>query len=126
MGDVIHALPLAANARAAGATVGWVVERPFAGLLEGNSNVDTVFVADTRRWRRRPLSPENLREMRALRQAIRAFSPDVSIDGQGLWKSALIARSAGAPAIGFFQGARREPASAGLCSIAVSPNPDAA
>jgi heptosyltransferase-1 len=126
MGDVIHALPLAANARAAGATVGWVVERPFAGLLDGNPNVDRVFVADTRRWRRRPFASENLREIRALWQAIRAFSPDVSIDGQGLWKSALIARSAGGAAIGFARQARREPASAALCSIPVAPNPDAA
>ena len=48
MGDVIHALPMAENARGSGATVGWVVERKFSGLLEGNPNVDRVFVADTR------------------------------------------------------------------------------
>jgi heptosyltransferase-1 len=126
MGDVIHALPLAVNARAAGATIGWVVERPFAGLLEGNPNVDRVFVADTRRWRLRPLASEGLREIRDLWQAIRAFSPDLSIDGQGLWKSALIARSAGAPVIGFAREARREPASAALCSLPVSTNPDTA
>ena len=34
MGDVIHALPLAANAHAAGATVGWLVERPFLRLKD--------------------------------------------------------------------------------------------
>ena len=45
MGDVIHALPLAASARAAGATVGWVVERVFAGVLEGNPHCDRIFTA---------------------------------------------------------------------------------
>jgi heptosyltransferase-1 len=125
MGDVIHALPLADNARAAGATVGWVVERPFAALLEGNPNVDDVFVADTKRWRRRPLAGETLREIRALRRAIRAFAPDLAIDAQGLWKSALIARASGAPVAGFSAGERREPASAAACAIPVTPSPGA-
>src|SRR5262249_61084169 len=53
MGDVIHTLPLAANARAAGADVGWVIERGFAGVLQGNPDVGSLFVADTQGWRRR-------------------------------------------------------------------------
>jgi heptosyltransferase I len=126
LGDVVHALPLAANARAAGTAVGWVVERPFAGLLEGNPNVDRVFLADTKRWRRRLLAPETLGELRALRRGMREFSARVSIDAQGLWKSALIARAAGTATIGFAASARREPASAVLCTIAVTPSPEAA
>ena len=125
MGDVIHALPLAANARAAGATVGWVVERAFAGVLEGNPNVDRVFVADTRGWRRRPFASGTLREIRVLRGALRAFSSDLAIDVQGLWKSAILARAANAPVIGFTKQARREPASAILCSLPVAPSADA-
>jgi lipopolysaccharide heptosyltransferase I len=125
MGDVIHALPLAANARAAGATVGWVVERSFSGLLQGNPNVDRVFVADTRDWRRRPFASETLREIRTLRSEIRGFSPDLSIDVQGLWKSAILARAAGAPVIGFAREARREPTSAVACSLPVVPSADA-
>src|SRR6188472_1937766 len=95
MGDVIHALPLAENARAAGHTVGWVVERPFAGLLAGHPAIETVFVADTRRWRSRLLSSDTRREVAALRREISAFRADAVVDAQGLWKSAVIARLAG-------------------------------
>ena len=124
MGDVIHALPLAENARASGATVGWVVERRFSGMLEGNPNVDRVFVADTREWRRRPLHPDTRRDAGRLRREIREFAPEFSIDVQGLWKSALVAKAAGSPVIGFARSARREPASAVLCTIPVVPAAD--
>jgi len=125
MGDVIHALPLAANARLAGAEVGWVVERPFAGLFEGNPDVARVFVADTKAWRRHPFAGATLREVRALRASLRAFSAPRTIDAQGLWKSAIVARAAGAPVIGFARSARIEPASALLCRVRVEPGADA-
>jgi len=125
MGDVIHALPLAAGAAAAGATVGWVVEAAFAGLLGGNPHCARVFVADTKAWRRRALSGATLSEVRALRRALRAFAPDHTIDVQGLWKSALVARLAAAPVTGFAAGQRREGSSALLCDVRVVPGPDA-
>jgi heptosyltransferase-1 len=124
MGDVIHALPLARSARAAGAEVGWVVERPFSGLLAGNPDCDRVFTADTRGWRRRPLAPATLRSIASLRRELLAFAPDRTIDVQGLWKSAVVARLAGAPVAGFARGQRREPASSILCDLAVTPGPD--
>jgi lipopolysaccharide heptosyltransferase I len=124
MGDVIHTLPLAENAKAAGATVGWVVERAFSGLLEGNPSCSRIFVADTKAWRQGPFSPRTLRAVAALRGQLRAFSPDRSIDAQGLWKSAVIARMAGAPVAGFAAGERREGSSALLCRLPVTPAPD--
>ena len=125
MGDVIHTLPVAAIARAAGATVGWVIERGFAGVLQGNPDVDSLFVADTQAWRRRALAAETLLEARGLRDRLRAFAPDRVLDAQGLWKTAILARAAGAPVIGFAREARREPLSAILCAQAVAPPPDA-
>jgi heptosyltransferase-1 len=122
MGDILHALPLAANARAAGASVAWLIEPPFAGVLEGNRDVDRIFFADTKGWRSRPLAPETFREIRALRQDLRAFAPTFAIDAQGNWKSAVLARAAGAPVIGFAREARREPGSALLCSLPVAPS----
>jgi heptosyltransferase-1 len=124
MGDVIHALPLARNARASGAAVGWVVERRFAGLLAGNADCDRVFTADTRAWRRRPFAPETRSSIASLRRALRAYGADHTIDAQGLWKSAVVARLAGAPVVGFARGERREPASALLCQITVTPAPE--
>jgi heptosyltransferase-1 len=125
MGDVIHALPLAANARAAGAGVGWAVERKFAGLLEGNPDVERVFVSDTPAWRRRPLASETRSDAARVRREIRDYAPKLAIDAQGLWKSSFVAKAAGAPVIGFARSARREPASAVLCTIPVHPAAEA-
>src|SRR5438552_6821831 len=119
MGDIIHALPLAANARAGGATVAWLTDRPYAGLLEGNPSLSGVFLADTRQWRRNPFSPANWREVARLRRALRDFAPDATVDVQGLWKSAVLARMAGAPVVSFSSAARREPSSAVLVPTGV-------
>jgi lipopolysaccharide heptosyltransferase I len=125
MGDIVHALPLAANARAAGATVGWLIDRQYGGLLEGNPSLARVFLADTRRWRRSPFSPANWREVAGLRRSLRDFAPDATVDVQGLWKSALLARMAGAPVVSFSAAARREPTSALLVSTGVGLPPAA-
>lgn len=121
MGDVIHALPLARNARKAGARVAWVVERAFAGLLSGNPDCEEVVVADTRGWRRAPLSPSTLGSIADLRRRLRAFAPDQALEAQGLWKSAIIARTAGAPTVGFVGPERRERGSTLLCDVCVAP-----
>jgi lipopolysaccharide heptosyltransferase I len=126
MGDVIHALPLAENARASGASVGWVVERKFSRLLEGNPHVDRVLLADTAAWRREPFSAKTRTDVGRLRREMREFSPELTIDAQGLWKSSLVAKAAGRPVVGFARDARREPASALLCSIPVEPSPECA
>ena len=131
MGDVIHTLPLAENARAAGHSVGWIVERAFSGLLDGHPAVERVFVADTKRWRRRPLASDTRRAVAGLRREISSFHADAVVDAQGLWKSAVLARLAGGGAaririIGFAAASRREPASAILCGTSVVPAPAAA
>src|SRR5262249_45188349 len=59
LGDIVHTLPLALNARMGGATVGWLTERRYRGLLEGNESIEYLFFADTKRWRRNPFSAEN-------------------------------------------------------------------
>src|SRR5262249_33275368 len=56
---------------------------------------------------------------------LRAFAPRASIDPQGLWKSAILARTAGPRVIGFARAWRREPASTLLCPFPVSPAADA-
>ena len=123
LGDVIHALPIAANARRAGAEVAWVVEAAYRELVEGNPDVDRVFHADTKGWRRSPLSPRTLSEIRAIARRLREYAPDAVIDVQGLWKSALLARCARAPVVGFGARDRREPSSALLADLRVRPLP---
>jgi len=123
LGDIIHTLPLALNAKLEGATVGWVTESRYAALLEGNPSIERVFLADTRRWRRSPIGSAPVRAIAALRRALREFAPDVTLDPQGLWKSALLARLAGAPVVSFSAKSRREPSSSVLVGTGVDPAP---
>jgi heptosyltransferase-1 len=121
LGDVIHTLPVAANAHRAGAHVFWVVEASYRDLLAADPDVERVIVADTKGWRRRPISTRTVSEIAALRRELRELAPDVTIDVQGLWKSALISRFAGAPVVGFSALSRREPTSALLGNRPVQP-----
>lgn len=125
LGDIIHTLPVAWNARMGGATVGWLTERRYHGLLEGNPSVERLFFADTRRWRRNPVAPSTWSAIRDLGRALKEFAPDATLDPQGLWKSALLARLAGAPVVSFSAAARREPSSAILVSTGVDLAPGA-
>jgi len=114
MGDIIHTLPLAENARRAGVEVGWLIESGYAGLLEGNPSVARVFSASTKCWRRQPFRAESVRAIRALARDLREFAPDVAVDAQGLWKSALLAGLVKAPLVGFASRDRRESSSGAL------------
>lgn len=125
LGDIVHTLPLAENARRAGASVGWLCESRYRDLLEGNPNLERLFLADTRGWRRDPVGGLTRRGYRHLRSQLRAFAADRTIDAQGLWKSAVLARLAGAPVVGFAAPERREGASAMLCALRVHPSPEA-
>ena len=123
MGDIIHALPIAANAARAGVEVGWVAERPYGPLLDGNPAVSTIFLADTRSWRRSPLSRASRAGIRRLRSDLAAFRPDATIDVQGLWKSAVVARLAGAPVVSLGVRDRREQTSSVLVDTPVRLDP---
>jgi len=98
LGDIIHTWPLAVALREAdpGLHVSWVVEAPFAPLVEGHPSIDAVFTTRTRAWRRRPLSPSTRAEIALLRGRFHELQPDLAIDSQGLVKSALICRWTGA------------------------------
>ncbi|HEY6146428.1 MAG TPA: glycosyltransferase family 9 protein [Thermoanaerobaculia bacterium] len=123
MGDIIHALPIAENARRAGVEVGWVAERPYGGLLEGNPAVSRLFLADTRSWRRSPLSRASRAGIRRLRSELLEFAPETTIDVQGLWKSAVVARLARAPVVSLGVRDRREHTSSVLVDTPVRLDP---
>jgi heptosyltransferase-1 len=123
MGDIIHALPIAANAARAGVEVGWVAERPYGALLEGNPAISTLFLADTRSWRRSPLSRASRAGIRRLRSELAEFHPDATIDVQGLWKSAVVARLARAPVVSLGVRDRREHTSSLLVDTPVRLDP---
>jgi heptosyltransferase I len=123
MGDIIHALPIAENAHRAGVEVGWVAERPYGPLLEGNPAVSRLFLADTRSWRRSPLSRASRAGIRRLRSELLGFAPDATIDVQGLWKSAIVARLARATVVSLGIRDRREHTSSLLVDTPVRLDP---
>jgi heptosyltransferase-1 len=111
MGDVIHALPMAATLRAAfrGAKIGWLVEEPWVELLCGSEEarigprsaekpvVDVIHAVNTKAWRSAPFSDETWREFRAAIRELREAGYEAAIDVQGAMKSAVLARLSGAP-----------------------------
>jgi heptosyltransferase-1 len=86
LGDVIHTIPAVVSLREA-ADVTWVVEAPYRELVELVAGVKTIPVR-MKSWRREP---------RAALQAMRAMRGfDVTVDFQGLIKSAALGRVSGA------------------------------
>jgi heptosyltransferase-1 len=94
MGDVVHALPLAADLarRHPSAAIDWLVEESFAAIPRMHADVDRVITVAVRRWRRSPLAAATWQEVRAARSELRAHRYGAILDCQGLLKSAWMAR----------------------------------
>ncbi|MDQ1524133.1 MAG: heptosyltransferase [Pyrinomonadaceae bacterium] len=124
IGDIVHTLPSLAAIRRElpQAEVAWAVERRAAEILRDNPLVDRLIELDTKALRRwRPLSGETLLATRQQLQRLRASAFDVTLDFQGLLKSAAIARLARAPRrYGFARPHLREPASRFLLTHTVN------
>jgi heptosyltransferase I len=91
-GDVVFALPAAKALHASlpDTRLAWVVEGPLAPLLEGAPFVDEILVADTRAWRRSILEKRTRENISDFLRKGRKFAPELIVDAQGLFKSALI------------------------------------
>jgi heptosyltransferase-1 len=111
MGDVIHTFPAIEDALRARPDISfdWCVEEAFAGIVALHPAIRTIHKVAIRRWRKKPIEGETWREMAALRRALRAGRYDLVIDAQGLLKSAVVARQAGAPIAGFDGASAKEP-----------------
>ncbi len=116
IGDVVHTLPALAALRRAlpDARIAWVVERGGAAkLLQGNPSLDELIELDLRGWRQSLMNLETQTAIRKAMAGLRNARFDLSLDFQGLMKSAMVARLARIPRrIGFARDALREPASA--------------
>ena len=111
MGDVIHTFPAVEDARLNRPDVSfdWCVEEAFAGIVALHPAIDRIHTVAIRRWRKALLDGDTWCEAAALRRALRECRYDLVIDAQGLLKSALVARQAGAPIAGFDRSSAREP-----------------
>jgi ADP-heptose:LPS heptosyltransferase len=94
LGDVVHTLPAVAAIRDANsdAEITWVINPEWAPLLRGNRDIDHVHIFPRGEFRGFGAPARLLpwiRETRRLR-------PDVALDFQGLFRSALIGKISGA------------------------------
>ena len=116
MGDVVHALPVVADIQAhhPGAQVDWLVEGPFAAIPAMHPGVSRVLPMSWRKWRNSLFSAATWRAMGELRRELRREPYNLVLDLQGLIKSAVWARQAGATVAGYDRPSIREPAAAWL------------
>jgi lipopolysaccharide heptosyltransferase I len=105
LGDIVHALPLAAALRDArpDARIDWLVDVRHRGILDFVRGLSHVVAVDTRRMR-------GATGVAAVVRTLRQAAYDLALDAQGLIKSAALARLAGARRVlGFERGHLREP-----------------
>ena len=116
MGDVVHALPVVDDIlrHHPGAQIDWLVESAFAAIPQLHPGVHKVWPMQWRKWRQQLRSRAVWRTMGQLRAGLREAQYDLVLDLQGLLKSAIWARQAGAPVAGYDRASLREPAAAWL------------
>lgn len=114
MGDVIHTFPAVTDLFAAkrDVTLDWLVEEPFAPLARLHPAVRDIIPVAMRRWRKSPVAARTWQDVRTLRQKLRSERYDLVVDAQGLLKSVVLARLAGAPVEGLDAASVREPLAA--------------
>jgi heptosyltransferase I len=114
MGDVVHALPVISDVlrQHPDAQIDWLVEAPFAAIPQMHPGVRRVLTMSWRKWRHQLFSGATWRAMGHLRGELRNGGYDGVLDLQGLLKSALWARQAGVPVLGYDAASAREPAAA--------------
>ena len=103
LGDVVHALPVVADIRAAhpGAAIDWVVEPGFAPIVRRCRGIAEAIECPLRRWTREGLwRPAVRAEIAAFVRRLRRERYDAVVDLQGLTKAVLVARLARGPSFG--------------------------
>lgn len=111
MGDLIHAYPALTELMRhyPDAQISWLAEESFAEIPALHPAVREVIPIAWRRWRKSVLKPSTWREVGSLKQRLAEGEWDLVVDLQGLLKSALPARWAGAPLAGYDRRSIREP-----------------
>ncbi|MGA9667388.1 MAG: lipopolysaccharide heptosyltransferase I [Gallionella sp.] len=114
LGDILHLFPAVSDLRRRypDAEIHWLVEPAFAELAGWHSAVDKVITVPLRAHKKTWWKLPSL--LGKLRKQLQAENYDAVLDAQGLIKSALLARLAGAAVFGFAAGSAREPLAARL------------
>lgn len=112
LGDVIHAMPALSDIRKhrPDLAVDWIVEESFSVIPRLHQGVRQVLPVALRRWRKQLLSVNTWKEMKQLKQLLRQQGYDLTLDLQGLIKSAMIGGWVpGTTHAGYDWGSAREP-----------------
>ncbi len=114
LGDLIHTFPALTDAVAARPEVEfhWLVEEAFTAVPAWHPAVARTIPIAWRRWRRSLWKSFRSGDPSRLRHLLKSGGYDLAIDAQGLLKSALPARLAGAPVAGYDRRSVREPLAA--------------
>lgn len=114
MGDVVHATPVVSDilAHFPQAQIDWLVEAPFAAIPQLHPGVRRVIPMAWRKWRKQLFSGATWQAIGALRRELQREPYDMVLDLQGLLKSALWARQARGPVVGYDRASAREPLAA--------------
>ena len=103
LGDIVHALPVAATLRKSlpDSHITWMVEERFQDILRGNPDIDEVIPLRTKVWRKN-WNAKSLREILDTIKTLRQRKFDLVLDLHGLIKSGIITKLSGAPTrVGF-------------------------
>ena len=104
LGDIVHALPILHLVRTRWPTahISWLVNPPFAGLLDGHSQLNEVIHFDRRRFGAGWWHPGAAVGFFRFVGELRRKQFDLVIDLQGLFRSGWLARATGSPVrVGF-------------------------
>jgi heptosyltransferase-1 len=110
MGDVVHALPVVHDVLGQDpeTQIDWLVESPFAAIPQMHPGIQRVLPMAWRKWRSELLQRQTWQAMGELQRRLRGGHYDLVLDLQGLVKSALWARQAGALVAGYDEDSSRE------------------
>ncbi|WP_341677620.1 lipopolysaccharide heptosyltransferase I [Niveibacterium sp. SC-1] len=110
MGDVIQYLPAVTDLarHRPELAIDWLVEAPFAPLARLHPAVRRVIPVRLRTWRKTLLTRRTRDAIGELLKGLREADYARTLDAQGLFKSALLARAGRAPISGYGRGSARE------------------
>ena len=92
MGDVVHNMPIVQDIlrHHPDASIDWVVEEGYVGLVKLNPSVRNIIPFALRRWRKTLLSAATRAEIRAFIAVLRGETYDAVLDTQGLLKTGVV------------------------------------
>jgi heptosyltransferase I len=98
LGDILHTLPAFQDLRSSfpRARVDWIVEKRMGYLLAAFKGIDEVIEIDTLALRKKPWESAHLNSIRKSVSRLRSARYDLSIDFQGLLKTACLGLFSGA------------------------------